>query len=79
MGYAQNEAFGCLPGVHKVRFDYCQFGAPWTQPTTNMFFGNAFFKQNESVWAVRGSEICPIIGAPRIPLSGHVKNGNAKQ
>ena len=68
-----------LPCVHKVRFDYCQFGAPWKKHTTIMFFGNAFFEQNGSVCAVRGSEICPIICAPHIPLSGHVKNGNAKQ
>ena len=34
-----------LPGVQKVRFDYCQFGAPWKKPTTVLFFGNTFFKQ----------------------------------
>jgi hypothetical protein len=44
-----------------------------------MFFGNALFKHNESVCAVRGCEVCPIIGIPHTPLSGQVENGNTQQ
>ena len=37
----------CLTGVQKVRFDYCQFGAPWNKPTTVMFFSSTLFKRND--------------------------------
>ena len=48
-----------LPGVQKKSFDYCQFGAPWKKPTTVLFVGNTFFKQNESVCAVREMKYVP--------------------
>ena len=79
MGYAKDEAIGFSYWCSKGALRLLSIWSTLETTTTIMFFGNALFKQNESVCAVRGSEVCPIIGTPHIPLSGHVKNGNAKQ
>ena len=69
-----------LPGVQQLRFDYCQFGAPWEKPTAILVFGNSNFKLHEPVCASHcKNEVCPNSGAPLVPLSGHVANTDGKR
>ena len=76
----QMKLLASLPGVQKVRVDCCQFGAPWKKPTTVLFFGNTFFKQNESVCPSHGKDdFCNMLGVPHVSLTGHDGNiGNNK-
>ena len=64
-----------LPGVQKVRVDYCQVGTAGRKPTTALVFGSPMFKQRESVCTSRGfNSICARSNTTRVPLVGHTED-----